>query len=119
MNNTQTEIRAEALGRITSAPKFQRTMTGTPICRFEITAETGPASEPVVKPIYVWGLRDGEPDERLADLAVRCGRNLRIGDCVFVPGVERQRSLKRGIEHAIIAEDVKLRARGATTAEAG
>lgn len=115
MQQADTQVRAEATGRITSAPEFTRTMAGTALCRFKITAETGPASTPLVKSIYVWGLSDGEPDDRLADLAKRCGRNLQMGDRVFVPGTERQRNCGRGTEHAIIAEDVKLRERGGTT----
>lgn len=119
MNDTKTEIqaqamgvRAQAMGVITSPPEFKRNLTGTPVCRFEVTAPTGPASEPIVKPVYVWGLRDGEPDAEMAHLAERCGKGLRIGDRVLVPGVERQRTGKSGIEHAIIADAVQLKERG-------
>lgn len=115
MQHSDTGIKTQAVGRITSPPELGRTLNGVPVCRFTISAETGPASSPVVKPIYVFGMRDGEPDAYLSDLAKRCGRGLSVGDMVFVPGVERQRTRRSGaIEQSILAADVKLRERAGT-----
>jgi hypothetical protein len=111
MNEVKTELRAEVLGRITRAPQLKHTSGGTAVCRFAVATDTGPATNPVVKSIYVLGDPTVRPS---ADLAVRC-THLRVGDLVYVPGVERQRiRAGRGVaecESAILAEDVRLRAR--------
>jgi hypothetical protein len=118
MSEVKIEARAEATGVIVEEPIFKRTMTGVPVCRLMIAADIGPASMPVRKPIYVWGLRGSEPDEAMADLAKRCGRNLRVGDTVTGTGVERHRQrIVKGrptIEAAIVAESVRLRQRPAS-----
>ena len=111
MNEVKTELRAEVLGRITRAPQLRHTSGGTAVCRFAVATDTGPATNPVVKSIYVLGDPTVRPSE---DLAVRC-THLRVGDLVYVPGVERQRiRAGRGVsecESAILADDVRLRAR--------
>ena len=111
MNQQQTGARAQVMGRITTAPQLARTMEGVAVCRFVVATDAGPASNPVVKPIYVLGRRAAKPSE---DLPVRCTR-LGVGDLVFVPGTERQRvRRRRGVrytESAIEAEDVRLKAR--------
>ena len=111
MNQAKTEVRAEVLGRITKVPELVRTMEGVAVCRFVVATDAGPASNPVVKSVYVVGCSEVKPSE---DLPVRCTR-LGVGDLVYVPGVERQRMrTRRGVrypESAIQAEDVKLRAR--------
>jgi Single-strand binding protein family len=109
MNNTRTELWAEVLGRITTPPELKRTSQGVAVCRFTVATEAGPATNPVVKRVYVLGDRSVAPSE---DLAIRC-THLRVGDLVYVPGVERQRVLGRGRrDSAIQADDVRLRARG-------
>jgi hypothetical protein len=108
----QTQVRTEVLGRITKAPKLARTMEGgVAVCRFTVATEVGPASNPVVKDVFVVG------DPRLKvsdDLPVRC-MNLEVGALVWVPGVEHQMMQKvRGVRFpvsAVKADDVKLRAR--------
>jgi hypothetical protein len=111
MNEVKTEVRAEVVGRISRAPELKRTSQGVAVCRFVVATDAGPASNPVVKAIYVVGRRASAPSE---DLAVRC-THLVVGDLVYVPGVERQRVRgRRGNERcetAILAEDVRLRAR--------
>ncbi len=111
MNNTRTELWAEVLGRITTAPELKRTSQGVAVCRFTVATDAGPATNPVVKPIYVLGDPGAAPSE---DLAVRC-THLGVGDLVYVSGVERQRMLGRKgserCEAAILAGDVRLRAR--------
>ncbi|HEX3172823.1 MAG TPA: hypothetical protein VHQ43_01220 [Solirubrobacterales bacterium] len=109
MRQTETGVRAQVFGRISKAPQLARTAQGVAVCRFVVASEPGPASNAVVKPIFVIG-------ERGKKSAVQCAR-LRIGDLVLVPGAERQRvRSRRGMrftESAIEAEDVHLKARGA------
>lgn len=108
----ETQVRTEVLGRITKAPRLARTTEGgVAVCRFTVATEVGPASNPVVKDIYVVG------DPRLKvseDLPVRC-QNLEVGALVWVPGVEHQTMRTvRGVRFAVSAvkaDDVKLRAR--------
>jgi hypothetical protein len=111
MKEAKTELRAEVLGRITTRPELKRTTQGVAVCRFTVATDAGPATNPVVKPVYVLGDPGAPPSE---DLAVRC-THLAVGDLVSVPGVERQRIRgRRGSERceaAILAEDVRLRAR--------
>ncbi len=114
MTQTQmeTQVRTEVLGRITKAPKLARTTEGgVAVCRFTVATEVGPASNPVVKTIYVVG----DPSVKVSeDLPVRC-KNLEVGALVFVPGVEHQTMRTvRGVRFpvtAVKADDVKLRAR--------
>lgn len=111
MNNTKTESRVEVLGRISRAPELKRTSQGVAVCRFTVVADGGPATNPVVKPVYVLGDPGAAASE---DLAIRC-THLGVGDLVYVPGVERQRVLGRKgggrCEAAVLATDVRLRAR--------
>ena len=111
MNQETQEIRAEAIGRITGAPKLSRTAEGVAVCRFVVSTEVGPASTPVRKDIYVIGNPEARPSE---NLAVRC-THLGVGDLVIVPGIERQRKRRvRGVEFtetAIEASNVRRRAR--------
>lgn len=113
MKSARTEVRSEALGRITTEPKLSRTAEGVAVCRFTVATEAGPASNPVVKDVYVIGRSGARPSE---DLPVRC-THLGIGDMVLVPGTERQRVRKRAgvrfTESAIEAADVRLRQRAA------
>ncbi|MGH2973926.1 MAG: hypothetical protein ACRDLL_03535 [Solirubrobacterales bacterium] len=113
MNQQKTGVRAEVLGRITVAPRLARTLDGVAICRFTVATEVGPASRPLVKPIYVQGNPSLRPSE---DLPVRIKEKLQVGDLVYVPGYELQRPRKRRgveyIESAIAAQDVRLRERG-------
>jgi hypothetical protein len=113
MSQTQmeTQVRSEVLGRITKAPRLARTMEGVAVCRFTVATVVGPASNPVVKDIYVVG----DPSVKVSeDLPVRC-KNLEVGALVFVPGVEHQTMRTvRGVRFpvtAVKADDVKLRAR--------
>lgn len=111
MIEARMELRAEILGRISRAPELKRTSQGVAVCRFTVATDVGPASNPVVKSIYVLGDRGAEPSQ---DLAVRC-THLGLGDLVCVAGVERQRvRVRRGAKYpdsAIVAENVRLRAR--------
>jgi hypothetical protein len=111
MTQTKTEVRAEVLGCITKVPELSRTTEGVAVCRFMVATQVGPASNPVVKAIFVVGDLGARPSE---DLPVRC-MNLGVGDKVYVPGVERQRiRCRRGVrypESAIEARDVRLRER--------
>ena len=108
----QTQVRTEVLGRITKAPKLARTTEGgVAVCRFTVATEVGPASNPVVKDIFVVG----DPSVKVSDdLPVRC-MNLEVGALVWVPGFEHQTMRKvRGVRFpvsAVKAEDVKLRVR--------
>lgn len=110
-NSTQTTVRAQVYGRISKAPELAHTASGVAVCRFVVATKAGPASNPVVKPIYVIGNPRVRPSE---DLAVRCAR-LGVGDLVEVPGAEHQRMRRiRGIEYpesAVRAEDVRLKRR--------
>jgi hypothetical protein len=97
----QTQVRTEVLGRITKAPKLSRTTEGgVAVCRFTVATEVGPASNPVVKDVFVVG-----------DPSVKVSEDLPV----FVPGIEHQRMQKlRGVRFpvsAVKADDVKLRAR--------
>ncbi len=113
MGPAKTEVRAQVFGRISRAPELSQTAEGVAVCRFVVATDTGPASNPVVKPIYVIGQPGASSSE---DLPVRCSR-LGVGDLVLVPGIERQRvRRRRGVrftETAIEAEDVRLKARAA------
>jgi single-stranded DNA-binding protein len=107
----KTEIRTQAIGRISRKPELSRTTAGVPVCRFAVATDAGPASNPVVRTVYVVG----GPERRYGEkLAVRVS-HLGIGDLVVVPGVERQRRRKvRGVEFtesAIEATAVRLRER--------
>jgi hypothetical protein len=118
MNEVKIEARAEVTGVIVGKPELKRHLSGVQVCRFMVAADVGPATMPVHKPIYVWGRKDGELDEEMAELAVRCGRGLAEGDTVTVPGVERHRQhTVKGrpvIEAAIVADTVRLRRRAAS-----
>ena len=111
MTQVKSEVRAEAIGRISMAPRLGRTMEGVPVCRFKVATEVGPASRAVVKDVYVIGDKDLRASE---DLAVRC-THLGVGDLVIVPGIERQRQRRRRgvswVESAIEASEVRLRER--------
>jgi len=107
----KTEVRTQAIGRISRDPELSRTSGGVPICRFVLATESAPASAPVVRTVYVVG----GPERRYSEkLAVRVS-HLGIGDLVVVPGRERQRRRRvRGVEFfesAIEAADVRLRER--------
>jgi hypothetical protein len=112
MNQQRQGVQAAILGRITVAPQLARTLEGVAVCRFTVATEAGPASRPLVKPIYIKGDPALKPSE---DLPVRVTERLGVGDLVYVPGVELQRPRKRrGVEYiecAIAAEDVRLKAR--------
>ena len=110
---TETQVRTEVLGRITKAPELARTTEGrgVRVCRFTVATVVGPASNPVVKEIYVVG----DPRVKVSeDLPVRC-LNLKVGALVFVQGVERQTTrTARGVRFpvtAVQADEVRLRAR--------
>lgn len=111
MTQTMTEVKAEATGRISSEPELRKTTGGVHVCRFKVATEVGPATNPVVKWIYVVGDPAARPSE---DLAVRAS-HLVVGDLVIVPGIERQRARRtRGVdwvESAIEASNVRLRRR--------
>jgi single-stranded DNA-binding protein len=107
----KTEIRMQACGRITRDPELTRTTEGVPVCRFVLATDAGPASNPVVRMVYVVGGREARFSEKLAVRVSRLG----VGDLVIVPGFERQRRRRvRGVEFtesAIEASDVRLRQR--------
>jgi hypothetical protein len=115
MTQTKTEIKAEAIGRVSGEPELAWTMGGVPVCRFAVATEVGPATRSVVKNVYVVGGKASRPSE---ELAVRCMK-LMLGDLVIVPGVERQRLRRtRGVdwvESAIEASNVRLRQRASQT----
>ncbi len=107
MNELKSEARSEVVGKVATEPRLDRTSRGVRVCRFQVVTESGPASNPVVKDIFVIG----RPGARQAeDLPVRCAA-LEVGERVVVPGIERQRRRKtRGvnwIESAIEASEVR------------
>ncbi len=107
MNQLKSEARAEVIGRVATEPQLDRTSAGVRVCRFQVMTESGPASNPVVKDIFVIGRRGVDQTE---DLPVKCAA-LEVGEPVVVPGIERQRRRKtRGvnwIESAIEASEVR------------
>lgn len=107
MNELKSEARAEVIGKVATEPQLDKTGAGVRVCRFQVITESGPASNPVVKDIFVIGRRGVGQAE---DLPVRCAA-LEVGERVVVPGIERQRRRKtRGvnwIESAIEASEVR------------
>jgi hypothetical protein len=107
MNQMKSEARSEVIGKVSSEPQLDKTGAGVRVCRFQVITESGPASNPVVKDIFVIGRRGVCQAE---DLPVRCAA-LAVGEPVVVPGIERQRRRKaRGvswIESAIEASEVR------------
>ena len=107
MNEMKSEARSEVIGKVSSEPQLDRTSAGIRVCRFQVVTDSGPASNPVVKDIFVIGRRGVGQAE---DLPVRCAA-LEVGEPVIVPGIERQRRRKtRGvnwIESAIEASEVR------------
>jgi single-stranded DNA-binding protein len=109
----KTQIETTATGRITRAPEMATTTGGVPVCRFTLVTETGCASNPVVRTIWVVG---GSEERFSEKLAVRVASKLRVGDLVVVPGVERNKKrCRRGVSYYdswIEAQDVRLPRRG-------
>jgi hypothetical protein len=107
MNGMKSEARAEVIGRVATEPELDRTSRGVRVCRFQVITESGPASNPVVKDVFVIGRLGARQAE---DLPVRCAA-LEVGEPVVVPGIERQRRRKtRGVswvESAIEASEVR------------
>jgi hypothetical protein len=107
MNELKSEARAEVIGKVATEPRLDRTSRGVRVCRFQVITDSGPASNPVVKDVFVVGRLGARQAE---DLPVRCA-GLEVGEPVVVPGIERQRRRKtRGvnwIESAIEASEVR------------
>ncbi|MCW2981841.1 MAG: 20 Ab1 orf 83 [Solirubrobacterales bacterium] len=107
MNQVKSEARSEVIGKVATEPQLGKTSRGVRVCRFQVMTESGPASNPVVKDIFVIGRLGAGQGE---DLPVRCAA-LEVGEPVVVPGIERQRRRKtRGvnwIESAIEANEVR------------
>jgi hypothetical protein len=107
MNELKSEARSEVVGKVATEPRLDRTSGGVRVCRFQVVTESGPASNPVVKDIFVIGRLGARQAE---DLPVRCAA-LEVGEPVIVPGIERQRRRRtRGvdwIESAIEASEVR------------
>lgn len=107
MNELKSEARSEVVGKVATEPHLDRTSRGVRVCRFQVITESGPASNPVVKDVFVIGRLGARQAE---DLPVRCAA-LEVGEPVIVPGIERQRRRKtRGvnwIESAIEASEVR------------
>jgi hypothetical protein len=107
MNELKSEARSEVVGKVATEPRLDRTSRGVRVCRFQVVTESGPASNPVVKDIFVIGRLGARQAE---DLPVRCAA-LEVGEPVIVPGIERQRRRRtRGvnwIESAIEASEVR------------
>lgn len=107
MNELKSEARSEVIGRVATEPQLTRTGRGVRVCRFQVITGSGPASNPVVKDIFVVGRLGAEQAE---DLPVRCA-DLEVGEPVIVPGIERQRKRKRRgiswVECAIEASEVR------------
>lgn len=107
MNELKSEARAEVIGKVATEPRLDRTSRGVRVCRFQVITDSGPASNPVVKDVFVIGRLGAAQAE---DLPVRCAA-LEVGEPVVVPGIERQRRRKhRGvswIESAIEASEVR------------
>jgi hypothetical protein len=107
MNELKSEARSEVVGKVATEPRLDRTSRGVRVCRFQVVTESGPASNPVIKDVFVIGrLGAGQAE----DLPVRCAA-LEVGEPVIVPGIERQRRRRtRGvnwIESAIEASEVR------------
>jgi hypothetical protein len=107
MNEMKSEARAEVIGKVATEPRLDCTSRGVRVCRFQVITDSGPASNPVVKDVFVIGrLGVGQAE----DLPVRCAA-LEVGEPVVVPGIERQRRRKtRGVnwvESAIEANEVR------------
>jgi hypothetical protein len=107
MNELKSQARSEVVGKVATEPRLERTSRGVRVCRFQVVTESGPASNPVVKDVFVIGRLGARQAE---DLPVRCAA-LEVGEPVIVPGIERQRRRKtRGvnwIESAIEASEVR------------
>lgn len=107
MNELKSEARAEVIGRVSATPELDRTSRGVRVCQFKVVTESGPASNPVVKDVFVIGRLGADQDE---DLPVRWAK-LEVGDPVIVSGTERQRRRRRRgvswVESAIEASDVR------------
>ncbi len=108
MSSLESKVLTQVVGRITRGPQLAHSADGVPICRFTVATDVGPATNPVVTPVYVQGVL-GAP--RGQDLAIRCARLLE-GDLVRVRGEQRQRTRRRGRvsypEVSTIAREVKL-----------
>jgi hypothetical protein len=108
MDEIQTRIESRAYAKVNAKPEMARTGSGFPVCRFTVVADQGPASNPVVMPVYVVG----GPGEERRRLAHGCGR-LRVGEMVQVTGLQRQRvrstkACKRWRENSMEAMDVQV-----------
>lgn len=107
----KTEVRTQAIGRISRGPELSRTSEGVPVCRFGGGNGVGAGKQPGRQ----HRLRERGRERRYSNkLAVRVS-HLGVGDLVIVPGIERQRRRKvRGVgftESAIEATEVRLRER--------
>jgi hypothetical protein len=107
MDAMKSEARSEVIGKVATEPRLDRTSRGVRVCRFQVITDSGPASNPVVKDVFVIGRLGADQSE---DLPVRCAA-LEVGEPVVVPGIERQRRRKtRGVswvECAIEASEVR------------
>lgn len=107
MTELKSQARAEVIGRVSATPELDRTSRGVRVCLFKVVTESGPASNPVVKDVYVIGRLGADQED---DLPVRCAQR-EVGDPVIVAGVERQRRRRRRgvswVESAIEASEVR------------
>ena len=107
MTELKSEARAEVIGRVSATPELDRTSRGVRVCQFKVVTESGPASNPVVKDVFVIGRLGADQDD---DLPVRWAK-LEVGDPVIVSGTERQRRRRRRgvswVESAIEASEVR------------